>query len=157
MGVRGIAALLAVAAVQPAAAAPAETPRAGQPQSLVVAEWRSNRVLASGCPPAANLVCDNGLVEARVTIVDNLAGPQVPPFLTIRFVAHVLPWPRERAWLIVARGRPHRPWPALLVFSVGRADEVCVNEFQLEEFGGEIPPGGRIRDESRCYRYHGAP
>jgi hypothetical protein len=98
------------------------------------------------------------LIEARLEILESVAGVHVPSRPVIRYIYHI-PAPRGAiGWWLVTQGMPsrqYRPAAPLDVTSGSRGRELCASRDGLTWFG-TLPPGGMSRGDAICYqRRHG--
>ena len=153
---RPAAVFASILAAALASAAPAQSPIAGQaeaPPSLVRGELGHTQMLGvANCSPDPNAICENVLVQARLELIEQLAGPRVPPHMVIRYIAH-MPLPRgSLTWFLVRQvRRGYRPAVSLHVVSGSRGRGACFDEQSLSYFGA-APTGGTAMGDIRCYR-----
>ena len=143
------AALASRAGAQPPAAGQAEAPR----PSLVRGELVESRMLGvANCSPDPNAICQDVLIEARVEIVQHLAGPHLPQRTTIRYIAHIPFGVGSRIWLLILPERhAYRPAFPLRATNGGHGRETCFDAGSLAYFGA-APVGGTPAGENCCYR-----
>jgi hypothetical protein len=125
------------------------------PPSIVRAQILYTRILGTAnCSSDPDAVCIDVLIEARLAILGQIAGPHVPPRPMVRYIYHI-PAPRGATgwWLIT---RSNRPWPFRPAAPLLEADgtsrrELCVDRSELGRFG-MVPAGGTERGDTLCYR-----
>jgi hypothetical protein len=123
------------------------------PPSVVRARIAETRILGTAnCSPDPEAVCIDVLIEARLEILESVAGIHVPSRPVIRYIYHI-PAPRGAiGWWMVTQARPaHRYRPAVpLEVTLGPGRELCANRDGLMWFG-TLPPGGMPRGDAICY------
>jgi hypothetical protein len=154
VSLRKFALILTGAVAGSASAEPSATTQTDPPQvSIIRGELRDSWILGTAaCSTDPQAICEDVLIEARIEVVEQLAGPRVAPRVTIRYIAHV-PIPRGSLnWLLIwQNGHPYRPAAPLRVTNDGERRRYCFDEVSLAHFGS-VPAGGTMSGESRCYR-----
>ena len=145
--------LTGAASGQPPAPAPANPSR--PPPSIVRAQIVETRVLGvANCSDDPQAVCIDALIEARLSILGQVAGPRVPSRPVVRYIYHIpAPLGAIGYWLVARGNHPGRYRPALpLDLETGaNRGEPCFAAGQLAWFFGVVPPGGTARGEDLCY------
>jgi hypothetical protein len=135
--------LVALAGVG-SAAPPAE------PHSLIVVRWLSQHIVETPCPEPA--ICAGEIVDARLVVVETLAGPVVPTQPTVRMMSLRLDAPAQdyRAILIVRPGGNGVPWVGRLIGSAVPGRDSCIRSDLFVQFAIRPPPRAYRRSEQTC-------
>ena len=128
------------------------------PPSLVRARIAESRMLGiANCSSDPEALCMDSLVEARLEVLDGVAGPHLPGRLVVRYIWHI-PAPRGAVgWWLVAQSRPsrrYRPAAPVRMTRTPAGRELCADRSELLRFG-TLPAGGAARGEVVCYRRRG--
>jgi hypothetical protein len=124
------------------------------PPTVVRARTAETRVLGiANCSPDPQAICQDSLIEARLEILEQVAGVTVTSRAVVRYIAHM---PGQRGaivwWLLAQRTPSRRYRPAVPLYAMQGAGgrELCANRNELMWFG-TLPPDGTPRGDNICY------
>jgi hypothetical protein len=124
------------------------------PPSVVRARIEEVRVLGiANCSPDPQAICQDALIEARLEILEQVAGVRVPSRAIIRYIAHMPGQRGATVWWVLTQRNPARRYRAAAPLNAirgARGRELCAHRNELMWFG-TLPPGGTPRGDNICY------